>query len=452
MQIAKFHQLRWSCRIAVTLGVFLIFSANSVKAQDLKYQQSKNQSTLDEINKQLNINEKKRAALKKEIGLLATDRARISKALIDAAKRSRALELELDDIEIRLLKLQKKQAAIKQSLLARRDVLSRVLAALQRMGRKPPPAILVRPQDALAAVRSAVLLGAVVPQMRTETEQLAADLGELAKLRTNILTQRTIHANRIEALTKDNTRLSLLIDEKLKLEGKSRATLQRQNKVTRDLVDKAISLKQLIAALNARIDDADLAAKQARQSEDIRRSAEDQRLSEARARVASTGDDASAPLQRFKPQFSFSGAKGQLQLPVNGVEVLSFGENNSSGAKSKGVLMATRANAIVTSPLDARIVFAGKFRSYGQLIILDAGEKAHIVLAGMARTNVGSGQFVLAGEPVARMGSRRIASVSAVDMASSRPMLYVEFRKDGKSIDPAPWWAENSIKRSGNDS
>ncbi len=114
--------------------------------------------------------------------------------------------------------------------------------------------------------------------------------------------------------------------------------------------------------------------------------------------------------------------------------------------------MATRANALVISPLDARVVYAGPFRSYGQLLILDVDSHVHIVMAGMSRINVGAGQIVLAGEPVAKMGSTRIASVAAVDIASSRPMLYVEFRKDGKSFDPSPWWAENSMKRPRNDS
>ena len=104
------------------------------------------------------------------------------------------------------------------------------------------------------------------------------------------------------------------------------------------------------------------------------------------------------------------------------------------------------------APADGWVVYAGPFRSYGQLLILNAGSGYHIVLAGMETINAELGSFVLAGEPVAMMGARRIASAEAVGVESSRPVLYVEFRKDGKSIDPSPWWADTDNERNLDDS
>ena len=115
-----------------------------------------------------------------------------------------------------------------------------------------------------------------------------------------------------------------------------------------------------------------------------------------------------------------------------------------------GDMVATQSTAIVTAPADGSVLYAGPFRSYGQLLILNAGDGYHVVLAGMNRINVALGQSVLAGEPVGAMGEARVASSSASSGGNRAPELYVEFRKDGKPVDPAPWWAERLSGRTGN--
>jgi septal ring factor EnvC (AmiA/AmiB activator) len=119
-----------------------------------------------------------------------------------------------------------------------------------------------------------------------------------------------------------------------------------------------------------------------------------------------------------------------------------FGANDGNGSVMQGDMVATQSGAIVTAPVDGEILYAGPFRSYGQLLILDAGGGYHVVLAGMNRLTVASGQSVLAGEPIGAMGEARVASTSATQDAKATPELYVEFRKDGKPVDPTPWWAD----------
>ena len=104
------------------------------------------------------------------------------------------------------------------------------------------------------------------------------------------------------------------------------------------------------------------------------------------------------------------------------------------------VSIATRPGAQVTTPCDGWVVYSGPFRSYGQLLILNAGGGYHVLIAGMERISVTIGQFVLTGEPVATMGTTsQVASILAA--TSSQPVLYIEFRKDGTPIDSGPWWA-----------
>jgi septal ring factor EnvC (AmiA/AmiB activator) len=101
----------------------------------------------------------------------------------------------------------------------------------------------------------------------------------------------------------------------------------------------------------------------------------------------------------------------------------------------------------VVSPCDGWIVYAGEFRSYGQLLIINAGGGYHILLAGLSQIDVQLGQFVLTGEPVGVMSTAgRTTPGKAQDNA---PVLYIEFRKDQRPIDPDPWWADASRKVQG---
>ena len=115
-----------------------------------------------------------------------------------------------------------------------------------------------------------------------------------------------------------------------------------------------------------------------------------------------------------------------------------------------GDTLQTQSGAIVTAPSDAVVLYAGDFRTYGQLLILDAGGGYHVVLAGMEGISVAAGQSVLAGEPVGAMGESRLAGNAAFGDENNLPALYVEFRKNGKPVDPAPWWDVRNSGRTGN--
>ena len=131
---------------------------------------------LDAVLRDMSVGRDRQADLKREIDALQRDRTRVAEQLLAAAGRTRDLETSLGVGEARVLKLDGEVAGVRASLAARRDVLADVLAALQRIGRKPPPAIVVQPEDALASVRSAILVGALLPELRAQAEALVSDL------------------------------------------------------------------------------------------------------------------------------------------------------------------------------------------------------------------------------------------------------------------------------------
>jgi septal ring factor EnvC (AmiA/AmiB activator) len=149
---------------------------------------------------------------------------------------------------------------------------------------------------------------------------------------------------------------------------------------------------------------------------------------------------------RMKPAIPFHLAKAKLPMPVSGRRVLAYGEQTQYGSKSKGLVLETRSGAQVTSPCDGWIVYAGEFRSYGKLLIVNAGGGYHILLAGLSHIDVQPGEFILAAEPVGIMSTTKKEPAGA---ASAAPVLYVEFRKDGQPIDPDPWWVKVSQKAQG---
>ena len=303
-----------------------------------------------------------------------------------------------------------------------------MLAALQRAGRRTPPALLVRPEDALQSLRAAMLLGSVVPELRTRAAKLAGDLGELVALRKNIASERDHLAADRDKLRDDQTRLAAFVDERQRQQAAIEKNMEAEGARAIALSRQVDSLQGLIAKMEQDLTSAAKAAATAT-------------LQGAPATV--DGKPNLAALKdpaRKSPAVAFASARGLLALPVNGAKIREFGGSDGSGGVEKGISLATKAGAQVTTPCDGWVVYAGPFRSYGQLLILNAGGGYHVLIAGMERISVNIGQFVVTGEPVATMGTTsQVASILATN--ASQPVLYVEFRKDGTPIDPGPWWA-----------
>jgi septal ring factor EnvC (AmiA/AmiB activator) len=138
---------------------------------------------------------------------------------------------------------------------------------------------------------------------------------------------------------------------------------------------------------------------------------------------------------------NFAEARGKLPFPAQGQIVRRYGEPDGLGRDSQGLMIATRAGAQVTAPADAKVEFAGPFRSYGQVVILNPGGGYRLLLAGMDKVTADVGEFLRAGEPVGEMGSGP-ASVTLFGevVQDGRPVLYIEFRNSTEAVDSGPWW------------
>lgn len=365
-----------------------------------------------------------------EIAGMRDDRAALVRSAIETAAKVRAGEERMVEIERNLEGLDARQQALRESLHERRELIGQVLASLQRMGRRPPPAMLVGPDDVLKSVRTAMLLGTLVPEMRDAVGVLARDLEELSTLRSRIAGEADQLRRGAVALRDERVRLDALAEARRAQVAESERVLEAEKARAASLARQAGDLEHLIGRMETEIAAAHRAAEAARTTTVARGSA----VLDRRQQMAALQNAA-----RMTPAIPFEQARGALSLPVLGVRLREFGDPDGLGGTERGLSVATRPGASVTAPADGWVVYSGPFRTYGQLLILNAGGGYHLVLAGMDRITVDLGQFVLAGEPVGVMGHAP-PPASAVTTGSSQPVLYVEFRKDGSSVDPAPWW------------
>ena len=398
--------------------------ATAVSPDAIKQREQELEATREEQRKAAELQKK----LKADIAAIGQDRSKLNQQLIEIATQVRTIETRIVETEGGLRPLDAREQQIRATLDSRRAEIVEVLAALQRAGRRTPPALLVRPEDALQSLRTAMLLGSVVPELRGRAEKLATDLGALVNVRKDIANQRDVLARDRDRLKDDQIRLAALIDERQRKQSAFEKDMEAEGARAINLSKQVDGLQGLIAKMEQDLKSAAKAAATA---------------SLQGAPATPNGKPNLGALKdpaRLSPAIAFASAKGLFALPVNGRKIRDFGGSDGAGGVEKGISLAARAGAQVTTPCDGWVVYAGPFRSYGQLLILNAGGGYHVLIAGMERISVNIGQFVLTGEPVATMGSTsQVASILAT--TASQPVLYVEFRKDGTPIDSGPWWA-----------
>ncbi|WP_026088065.1 murein hydrolase activator EnvC family protein [Bartonella rattaustraliani] len=404
----------------VVLFLSMSFCFSVSHAEETMGSAAEVQKALVEIRQNISLSRERIAFLMRQVELLKEDQRVLSDALIKAAKEERALAKDIAEREEKLTKMIEKRAQVHQSLKSHRAEFAEVLAILERMGLNPPPALMVRPEDVLASIRSSTLVGAVLPQMQEKTQALAKSLKILTNLSNSIAAEYATLKTKIQNQAEQKKRLELLLDQKAKLQKKSEEELVEQKQKNTILAKKVQSLEGLVLELD---------------------------------RQSKLSTDVSVQVQKnlqLLEKSHFESRKGSLLFPVVGKRIRH--DQHSSQLTRFGEMIETEAEAVIISPADAFVVFAGPFRSYGQLIILNVGNGYHIILIGMSRINVTQGQFVLAGEPLGMMGMQFVANSVALDIGKSVPMLYIEFRKRGKPVDPTPWWRTEKTKRNQNDS
>jgi len=436
-----------SGRIALFLAVFPAPALLPALAQE-EPSRSETARQLEERKRNLETVREREKRLQSDLDELARQRAQLNGQLIMTARRVQQSEARLTLTEARLDQLSGQEAQLRASVRSRHATIAKLLASMQRIGREPPPALIARRDDALKMVRSAMLLASIFPEMKFQAESLSNDLQDLLRLGEGIREERDAQQRETVELEEEQQRLSGLMEEKKARLALSRDELTRIRSAAQRHAKEVTYLGDLLKRMNDEFAHTQSNLKKyekeladARAREEVDRSKPPVVLKPQEKKLAFLSPG------RIKPGIPFEKAINTLPLPVQGKHVLRFGQPGEQGKPTEGEWIKTRKNATVVSPADGWIVYAGEFRSYGQLLIINAGGGYHILLAGMERIDVEVGQFVLASEPIAIMGAS--SSEDRPQTADNRPVMYIEFRKSGRPINPRPWWADTPTKVQG---
>ena len=319
------------------------------------------------------------------------------------AARIQAAEAQITAAETRIRIIENLRARQRARLAERQGPLVRLTAALQTMARRPPALALVQPGSLDDVVHVRSLLASTLPVIRERTADVRAEIEAGNKLRRQA-------GLAVEALERSQSELKTQRVALARLEAQQRLRSQSLTETAVFESDRALALGEEARDLG------ELMGTLAYQSR-IRRSLA--ALPGPLPRPALPEQpvtDAAPPQPQETPLY---------QLPVEGRLVTGTGEISEGGVHARGLTFETRAGALVTSPSGGRIAYAGPFRAYGTIVIIDHGGGWTSLLTNLAGTNVKVGDNVVAGAPIGRAGS-------------NRPRVSVELRREGRPVAIAP--------------
>ncbi len=349
----------------------------------------------------------------------------LTEAMVETARDIQNQEAILNQTEDEAYLIEGQQIERKGSLRDRSEDLLKTLAALQKLSQRPPKLVLLKPNDAIDTIRSASLLATILPAIQKAARLIKGELGQLKNLKSQLLIKKTEISFSLNTLGEKKSSLNETINKRKSARAKILTEVNTEARRIANLAQEAQNLQSLLKTLNA----------------------EKTRRTEAAREAASRGakpDISREPTPTGQP---ISKARGSLALPVMGQVIERFGSTSQVG-DARGIRIATRKGAQVVAPFDGRVVYAGPFRTYGQLLIIDHGEGYHTLLAGMTILGGEVGQWVLEGEPIGTMDSENINGVS-LGATSRKPELYVELRQNGNPENPLPWMAKRTGKAIG---
>jgi septal ring factor EnvC (AmiA/AmiB activator) len=383
---------------------------------------------LQDLEKQIEEGRTRSKELTGKAEKIAKESDTLQQELITTAAQVQDLEVRVTALEDKIKSLRKDEAAKKKDLDARRGELSKLLAGLQRFSEQPTVTLIARPATVTDTARTGMLLDKIIPTLAGRAHEIGQKVAAIRALRADIEMERLSLADQSKDLKQKRDEIDDLLAQKSAERKRTLAEAKATDERMAKLAAEATDLRSLIEKLDEQ--------------------------EKAQAAIDKAARDAASRLTQPKPEQHqdvaalmerpFSSVRGTLSLPAKGKIVALYGQDDENGVPRKGVVIATRDHAEVVAPYDGRIVFAGRFRHYGQLLIISHGEGYHTLLAGMSRIDGVVGQWVLAGEPLGQMGNG-----SSDGLPGSQPRLYVELRKQGEPINPLPWLAASERKVSG---
>ncbi len=389
---------------------------------------SQSRGELEKLEKEIKATRGREAALNQKSRALAKELDALRGRLISGARAAHEGEARLTRLETDLRETKATVRTREEALLHRRRQLTATLSVLERLSRNPPRALMLSHGKPIEVVRRSMLLRATLPTIQSRANDLREEIAELNETRAALAGQL--------AELRDAGRDHQSLKQQLEKLISRKATLLKQTETEKYRI--TLRMKKL--------------AREARNLKELFQRLEEDRPPPPRtAPLAGRAPDAQPPRNAPPPQQTARltvpkpallrpfPRRGPITFPARGQITRRYGENTGYGNTSRGITIATRPAARIIAPHDGRVVFAGPFRGYGQILIIEHDGGYHTLLAGLAQVDGSVGQWLLAGEPVGVMARSK----------NGTPQLYVELRRRGQPVNPQPWFAQSASKARG---
>ncbi|MCA3416570.1 MAG: peptidoglycan DD-metalloendopeptidase family protein [Roseomonas sp.] len=354
-------------------------------------------------------------AAAREAEAAAAEESGLARQRVAMAARVQEAERALEAALLRKQNAEAEAAAAFNEAAARAASLAPMMPAMRRLALWPAETLLAQPAPPDEALRGLLVLQGMARQIRAEIEVLHLAYAEAERRKRIAAAEATVVAAAEAELREAATALDAEITETRLREGEARATQRAEAARAQEALARANDLAEMLTALER---------EQARQA--VAAAARARQEAQARAREEARRPRPAIPVA--VPRALPTPAEMGRPAPVHGRISIAFGQRGEAGP-ARGVTFSATAGARVVSPCTGRAVFAGPFRRFGQIIILECGPGLHLVLAGFEALDTEAGAALLAGEALGRLSAG----------PDGRGALYLELRRDGQVVDPNPW-------------
>jgi murein hydrolase activator len=335
--------------------------------------------------------------------LSAAERAKSESAAI--AARIQSAEANITAAEARIRLIEQLRAEQRARLAAKQEPAVRLLAALQTMARRPPGLALIQPGSTRDLVHIRAVLSSMMPIVTARTQELRADIEAGRKLRADAdRALRAVEAGQQQLAAERAQLVKLAATRRLGAQRLTRGAINEQDRAIA-LGEKARDIVELMADVSA--------------AAEVRSTLET--LPGPVLRPTRPGKARAEPRTNDESQE----ARFSYRLPVAGTVITGLGEVSETGVRARGLTIAARDGALVVAPAAGRVAFAGPFRGFGKIVIIDHGSGWTSLITSLAALDARVGDNILQGGPIGRAGQ-------------DRPTVTIELRRGNRPMDITP--------------
>lgn len=380
---------------------FLVCGAVILPAYAANTDNSKKQE-LAAIEEKVKAEKERQDNLRKEAEKLESGMKGLKTNLINATLTVQKQERALQGIQEQLDDLQTQKTTMEDGLDKQKLSLANLIVAMERIRRLPPETLIARPDAPLETAQAATIMGSVMPEINKRAEALKTKLETLSKIENDLNERKAELEDKTEKLKTDKEKMDALVAERAQTLKSTQSKVAAKDVEIASLTKEAKDFRDLIQKIERK------KREEAKQAKKKRKIFNDEDFKE---------DKDSSPKGAFTTL-----AAGRA--PVSGIVKTGYGDTDDIGATSKGLTYQSRAGSVVVAPLAGAVRYAGNFRNYGKIILIEHKNKFHSLIAGLGKLDTFVGQRVDAGEPIGTL-------------PNDTGRLYYELRYQGDPVNPS---------------